>query len=214
MPNLVFVIGVAATGKSYFIKQRYEEKNVDILDVYDYQQRAYDEAGFGEMIPVEKQFRCLMSANTKLLDDIVERLKKGRDVVVEQTFFKAKRRIAYIDEIRKIPNVRIEMYVMCPGEEQWKKNLKKRDLGRNFEYYKALKKEMEFPNVAEGIDEIYEVVDSEIRLRVELPRYEILEPAREELAKEGEKIRLEDEERLKRENLLAGMKEYVVSENE
>ena len=67
---------------------------------------------------------------------------------------------------------------------------------------------------AEGRDEIYEDVNSEIRLRVELPRYEILEPAREELAKEGEKIRLEDEERLKRENLLAGMKEYVVSENE
>lgn len=45
MQKLIFVIGSTATGKTYFIDQNYRGEDVDILDVYDYQQRAYDGAG-------------------------------------------------------------------------------------------------------------------------------------------------------------------------
>ena len=53
-----------------------------------------------------------------LLADIMEKVRQGRNVVVEQTFFKEKRRIAYIDEIRKVADVMIEIYVMCPDDER------------------------------------------------------------------------------------------------
>lgn len=207
MPKLTFVIGANATGKTYFIKQNYEGKDVDILNVYDYQQRVYDEEGFGDSIPIDKQFKCLMRANNLLLEDIVAKLSQGRDVVVEQTFYRAKRRIVYIDEIRKIPDVTIEVYMMSPGDEQWKRNLQTRDLNGNFEFHKEQKKSIEFPNVAEGFDAIYEVVDGKIQLRMEPARTEIVEKAREELRIEADRIQKEEDEQRKKQELLDSMKE-------
>lgn len=46
MRRLTFVIGATASGKSYFIEQNFKDKNVDILNVFDYRQRAFDEAGY------------------------------------------------------------------------------------------------------------------------------------------------------------------------
>lgn len=207
MKKLIFVIGATATGKTHFIEQNYGQKDVEILNVYDYQQRVYKEEGIGDAIPFGMQFRCLMRANLMLLDDIVEKLSQGRDVVVEHTLYKAKRRIGYIDEIKKISNVTIEVYVMCPGAELWKSNIEKRNLQDKFQRYKNDEKEIEFPNVAEGIDTIYEVLDGQARLRMDSPKPEILELAREELAKENQDILLEDKTKQKRLNLLASMNE-------
>lgn len=205
MQKLVFVIGATASGKTHFIEQNYKDKDVDILNVYDYQQRAYEEAGFKDMVPFEEGIRCLMRANDLLLNDIKEKLAQGRDVVVEQTLFKAKRRIAYIDEIRKSEDVFIEFYVMCPEDSLWKSNLKKRELNGTFQSYKNQVEEIEFPNPAEGIDKIYEVSNEEIRERMDPPKPEILEPAREELKLEAERIFGEDEAKRKRKELLESM---------
>lgn len=205
MPKLTLVIGANATGKTYFIEQHYADKGMDILDIYDYQQRAYDEAGFKDGIPFGAQFQCLMRANEQLLSDICERLSQGKDVVAEQTFYKAKRRIAYIDEIRKLPDVTIEVYIMQPSDALWKSNVEKRDSGGTFESCKRDAEGIEFPNVAEGMDRIYEVVDGEIRQRHDPPTPEILETARKELAEEAERIRAEDEEKAKRKALRESM---------
>lgn len=125
MQKVIFVMGATATGKIYFIDTHYADKDVDILNVYDYQQRAYDEAGFGDGILFDVKFRCLMKANNMLLKDIIEKLMQGRNVVVEQTFYKAKRRIMYIDDIKKAAEVMIETYVTCPTDALWESNLKK-----------------------------------------------------------------------------------------
>ncbi len=206
MQKVIFVMGATATGKTYFIETHYANKDVDILNVYDYQQRAYKEAGFGEAIPFGAEFRCLMNANNMLLADIIEKLKQGRNVVVEQTFFKAKRRIAYIDEIRKAADVIIEIYVICPPDALWESNLKKREMGGRFECYKEQAANViEFPNPAEGIDRIYKVVDGEIQLRMDTPHPEILDKVREELAEETERIHREDDAKRKKEKLLKSM---------
>lgn len=206
MQKVIFVMGATAAGKTHFINTHYSDLDVDILNVYDYQLRAYDDEGFGEAIPVHAQFRCLMNANNMLLADIVEKVRQGRNVVVEQTFFKAKRRIAYIDEIRKAADVIIEIYVMCPGDDLWESNLKKREMDGMIQRYKEQAAyDIEFPNPAEGIDRIYKVTDSEICLQMEPPRPEILDKARKELAGEAERIRCEDDERRKRKELLESM---------
>lgn len=44
--TVTFVIGANATGKSTFIKNHFSDNKAVILDVYDYQQKAYKEAGF------------------------------------------------------------------------------------------------------------------------------------------------------------------------
>lgn len=83
MATLTFVIGATATGKTFFIQQNFNQRDVKILNVYDYQQKVYDEEGIVDLIPFGMQFRCLMRANTLLLKDIVEELTKGRDVVMK-----------------------------------------------------------------------------------------------------------------------------------
>ncbi len=206
MQNLIFVIGATATGKTYFINEYYKDKDFDILNVYDYQQRAYDEAGYGESIPFGAKFRCLYKANEDLLCDIIERLKAGRDVVVEQTLYRMKRRLAYIDAIREAVDVRICFYVMYPSDDRWKENIKERNLKGTFESYKKMTEQIEFPNQAEGMDEIYEVVAGEIESRIDPPISDArLEAAREELRQEAERIIDEDEEIRKRKELLESM---------
>ena len=208
MQKLIFVIGATATGKSHFIKTQFSEKNIAIIDIYDYQQMAYDEAGFKDVIPFQAQFRCLKKANEMHLHAIVEELGKGVDVVAEQTLFKAKRRIAYIDEIRQMfGNIKIIVYVMHPSDSRWAENIKLRKLSGNLDSFKEqAERNIEFPNQVEGFDEIYEVIDDKIILRMDEPRDGIVEQARRELTEEGERIKKEDEEIQKRQELLESMK--------
>lgn len=207
MQKLTFVIGATAAGKSYFIEKNYGGRNVDVLDVYDYQQQAYDEAGYSEKsVPFGAMQRCLLQANEQLLEDIIAKLRSGHDVVVEHTLFKAKRRIAYIEEIRKSADVFIEFFVISPSDDQWEQNLRERGLNDGLQSYKSYANDIEFPNPAEGIDKIYEVVDDKITLRMDTPKPELIETAHRELAEEAERIHREDEAKRKRQELLESMK--------
>lgn len=206
MQKVIFVIGANATGKTEFINRKFASQEVEVLNIYDYQQRAYDEAGYGEVIPFGAEYRCLKRANEMHLRDILNALRQGRNVVAEQTFFKAKRRIAYIDEIRKMMDVEIVVYVMCPSDEQWEENIKKRNLRGSLQSYKEqAEREFEFPNPIERIDAIYKVVDGVIFLRMDSQKPEVLVQARKELAEEKEKDQKEDEKKRKREELLKCM---------
>lgn len=205
MQKVTFVIGANAAGKTYFIEHHLASEKAVVLNIYDYQQKVYDEHGNKELITFEEQFRCLKKANEKHLHDIINELKQGNDVIAEQTFFKAKRRIAYIDEIRKKMDVKIEVYVMHPSNERWIENSKKREDIENIETYENQKKQMEFPNPAEGFDAIFEVVDDEIILRMDDIRPEIVKQARQELTEEDTWIRREDEREHKHRQLIESM---------
>lgn len=191
--TLTFVIGVTASGKTTFIQNHFSDNdNQVVLDVYDYQQDAYKTAGFSNQIIFGHEFKCLYKANEDLLVDIIDTLKNGKNVVVEHTLFKAKRRIAYIDAIRnELKNIAINVYVMCPSDAVWKTYISKRQL--DYSQLKNTENEIEFPNKCEGFDCIYEVVDGLVRLRIDEPKYETIETARKELLVEAEKLRKEDE---------------------
>lgn len=79
MQKVIFVMGVTATGKTYFIDTHYSDINVEILNIYDYQQRAYDEAGFRDSIPIPfgTEFRCLMKANNMLFSGYYRKSEAG-----------------------------------------------------------------------------------------------------------------------------------------
>lgn len=210
MVKLIIVMGANFTGKTYFINKHFRDyTEVDILNVYDYQQQAYKEAGFKDSIPFSAQFDCLMRANNMLLADTICKLKEGRNVVVEQTFFKAKRRISFIDGVREAlgdAEVKIEIYVMCPDDARWEENLRLREIDCSVESCrKQAEEEIEFPNPAEGFDEIYEVTGERIRLRMDTPQPEIVDRAREELAQEAERIQAENEKQRKYDELVESM---------
>lgn len=204
--TVTFVIGANATGKTTFIESNFSNSNAVILNVYDYQQKAYKDAGFGGRVPFSKEFECLYKANENLLVDIIDNLKQGNDVVVEQTLFKAKRRIAYIDRIRgDIENVNIVFFVMCPSDMVWERYITKRKLYGSFQSHKSVAKQIEFPNPSERIDKIYEVVDNEIKLRMDAPNPEIVDVARNELKEESKRILQEQKEKEKKIALLESM---------
>lgn len=205
--TVTFVIGATASGKTTFIKKNfYNNEDTVFLNVYDYQQAAYKEAGFGETIPFKEEFKCLYKANENLLSDIITVLKQGKNVIVEQTLFKSKRRIRYIDTIRNaLKDVFIEVYVMCPSDSVWETYISERKLAHSFRQLKANAEEIEFPNPSEGFDKIYEVIDNDIRLRMDTPKPEIVDAAHEELNKEAQRMKQEEEETKQRSALLESM---------
>lgn len=196
MPEVTFVIGPVATGKSHFIGQLLQREQMEWLDVYKYQQRVYQEEGYPNFVPFWEERRCLAKANALLLEDILENLDAGYDVIVEQTFYKAKRRIAYIDAIREqFPGTFITVYVMCPSDECWRENIRKRGLENRTQSIMDLREEVEFPNVSEGFDAIYQVTDGVAESRLDPPEPELPAQARAELEEEAEWLRREVEER-------------------
>lgn len=205
--TVTFVIGATASGKTTFIQKHFSDStNTVILNVYDYQQAAYKEAGFEDYIPFGQEFRCLYRANENLLADIIRALQNGKSVVIEQTFYKAKRRIAYIDTIRNaVENVTINVYVMSPSDFVWERYVSERKLSASFGRLKKAAEEIEFPNPSEGFDQIYEVTDNEIRLRMDAVKTEIVEIAHKELGEEAKQMKLEEEKRKQRLDLLKSM---------
>ena len=204
--TITFVIGAPATGKTTFINNHFSDSgNTVILNVYDYQQAAYKEAGFGKYIPFGQEFKCLYKANENLLIDIIDTLQNGKNVVVEQTLFKAKHRISYIDAIRKAVDAEIEFFVMCPSDAKWEGFIAERKLQGNFQYHKSMAEEIEFPNPAEGIDRIFQVVDGDIQMRMDTPTPEILPLARQELADEADRMYQEEERKARHRELLDSM---------
>ena len=199
MQKLSFVIGATATGKTFFIDHHFADNKPVVLNIYDYQQKAYDEAGFKDAIPFGAQFRCLRNANDMHLNAIIEALKQGNNVVAEQTFYHCRNSV--------LNSVEIEVYVMHPSDERWAENIKLRELrGSLAQFKEQAERDMEFPNPAEGFEKIYEVVDNEILLRMDESLPEIIEKARRELAEEEERICKEDEVANKHNELLESMK--------
>ena len=84
---------------------------------------------------------------------------------------------------------------MQPTDELWAENIRRRKLQGGLQFFKEqAEKQIEFPNSAEGFDEIYEVVDGEIKPRMDEPKPQIvLEQARAELADEEARLTKEDE---------------------
>ncbi len=127
-------------------------------------------------------------------------MEAGCDVIVEQTLYKAKRRVPYIDAIReRFPDAFIAVYVMCPSDERWQEKLKKRGLEGHLRRLSEERDDMEFPNVSEGFDAIYQVTGDVTKPRLDPPKPELPAQARAELAEEAERLRREDEERRRRE---------------
>ena len=205
--TITFVIGAPATGKTTFINNHFSDSgNTVILNIYDYQQAAYKEAGFGKQVSLGHEFKCLYKANENLLVDIIKALQEGKNVVVEQTLYKAKRRIAYIDAIRNaVKNITITVYVMCPSDAVWETYIIERNLIDSIQRLRANAKEIEFPNPSEGFDEIYEVINNKIKLRMDDPKPEIVDSARKELSEESQQMKQEEEKAKERLDLLESM---------
>ncbi len=188
---VIFVIGANCTGKSRFIEQNFTGRGYTVLNVYDYQQRTKKDEHFRS----RSSFEQLFQANEMLKADIVELVRRNQDVVVEQTFFRALRRIDFIEAIRETAgDIPVEVYVMTPSDEQLWQNCVKREKKLGWDSkreYDRIKRELaeifEFPNPAEGFSRIYAVSGDDVAERRVAPNWTIVEKAKAELLEESEK---------------------------
>lgn len=194
--TVTFVIGASSAGKSFFIGKNFQDRGYAILDVFDYQQRAWK-------LPTPERLSAWGSAyqaNKWLEEDIVGLVRQGNNVVVEQTFLRALRRIDCIDAIHKISRyIQCDVYVIMPSEEQLWKNCVKRcgdkegAAEREFESYKRQVAEtFEFPDPAEGFSRIFVVSDEGIiRQEDSTGNWTIREKARAELQEDAARFAME-----------------------
>lgn len=207
MPKLIVVAGATATGKSHFIERQFSDGTYEILDALDYQRRIFKENSYKGAVPLRLHRRLLLMADQQLLGDVIAKLCQGKNVVVEHTLLKAKRRLTYMDIQKEqgLDQVTAEVYVLTPTQTEWARRIEQRGLSARAQSIMSQAQDLEFPNEVEGWDRIFQVTDNEVRLRMDPPTPEILEPAREELRQETEALRKEDEEVTRRRALLESM---------
>lgn len=71
MLKVIFVIGANATGKTHFIREHFSDNDVEYLNVYDCQERAYKDAGISGRFLNSENHECLYNANCMLLNDTI-----------------------------------------------------------------------------------------------------------------------------------------------
>lgn len=182
--TLNIVMGVSGSGRTHFIKEHYP--NWQHFSVGDYQKKLLAEMGSPKRIEFHAHMNVLIKANEQILDDVVDALKAGKDVALEHTLFKRKRRITYIEAFKDVADVLINIYVVMPTEEQFRKNLVSSEEHDETDF-NSLWREMdtiEFPNIAEGYNKIFLVRDNEIREMHTEADMSLIEQAKQELADE------------------------------
>lgn len=205
-----FVIGVNASGKSYFIKHYFQDDDWERLDVFTYQQRVAKESESKWLSAREE----LLRANDLLRDDIVALVRERKNVVVEHTLYRALRRLGYIDAIREEdPDIPIVVYAMTPSDQRLYCNCEERAKetgGSAKSHYECAKSDLEkvweFPNPAEGFTKIYTVTDDSVMECADRPNFTLVSQAREELRQEAERQAEKQAKREKHEKLVEATK--------
>lgn len=192
------VIGVPASGKTHWINNCSESADIEKLDIYAYQQLVRKEFTDEEYTSSHDTYRILYEANERIIKDIVDFVQDGKDVVVEHTLYKMKRRLQIIDAIRKVSDTPIEIYLMQPSDDQLQKNCELKDREDEYLFFRAKgqMEDIEIPSVGEGFAKTFYVRDG----RVEEYKSEVLEEqladARKEIEDEQEAIRVEREQEM------------------
>ena len=182
---LNIVIGVSGSGRTHFIEHNFSSWKH--FSVGDYQRKLPEEAGNPEFMDFFAQKLLIIKANEQIQADVIDALKQGDDVVLEHTWYKAKRRIAYMEEFRKLTDDPINIYVVMPSEEQFRNNLicsskhDETDFNRLWKEMAAI----EMPNIAEGYNKIFIVRDEIVEELIAEIDSGLIDRVKKELAEEA-----------------------------
>ena len=175
------VMGTPGSGKTHFIKTHFH--NYIHLSVGEYQNKLKESLGNPTSLESGQYKELLKKANEQIKEDMLRLIAEGKDVVMEHTLYKAKRRIVYIEAFKAITDEPIDIYVMQPSDKRLMENIKLKDgMGENdFRRIKNEAESIEFTNTAEGFSKIYSVIDGEIKERIDAYDEKLVAKAKEEL---------------------------------
>lgn len=181
---LNIVMGVSGSGRTHFIEHHFSSWKH--FSVGDYQRKLREETDESKLMDFFAYKLLLIKANEQIQEDVIAALKRGENVALEHTYYKAKRRIAYMEEFRKVTDDPINIYVVMPSESQFKNNLisspkhDETDFDRLWKEMDAI----EMPNIAEGYDKIFIVRDEKVEELITEIDPDLIDRVKKELAEE------------------------------
>lgn len=134
------VMGPACAGKSTFIKETFPQATV--IDLFNFQK---------DFMSINE----IMQSYIDCKDALISTIKEGKDVVLEHTLLKAKRRPMYIDAIREITDEPINIYVVMPDSDTYLEFSQKRKCEMTKEMIDIMYDTLEIPTLDEGFSNIY-----------------------------------------------------------
>jgi predicted kinase len=149
--NIYFVIGLPASGKSTYIKNKF--KNAKCFDLYDYQ----------------KDLTIITPNNVKesymnCLKDIINEIKycqdnnKDEDIILEHTMLRKIRRDVYLQAIKEVTNAPISIIVLKPTFDTLKQRMIERNIYINDNQIEEDMKVLEIPTKEEGYEKVTIVI--------------------------------------------------------
>ena len=137
--KIIFVMGIAGSGKSTYIKDNF--KDFTVVDLFDFQKHCYT---------FEDCWKSYMDAK----DALINAIKENKDVVLEHTLLRAERRKIYIDAVREITDNPIEIILINPEFDILVKRNKERNIYVSDDYLKQNLDVLEIPTESEGFDKV------------------------------------------------------------
>ncbi len=205
----VFFMGIPAGGRTYWSEKLFPDYTH--LTMHSYQQQAgreYTEIyGSGKGFPYPVYMEMLRKANERLLAGSLAVIGKGEPLAIEGTFYKAKRRVAFVDAIRALTQEPIDVYLVSPGLERLTENMKARGMTDKPELRWRQREEIEFPNRDEGFARIFEIRDGQIVESNAQAQPGLADRARAELAEEERERQATKEKQAREAELYRKLKE-------
>jgi predicted kinase len=161
IPTFTMLVGLPGSGKSNFAEQL---KNRNIIHSSDKLRKEL----YGDENVQKYNSELFVELHRRIKED----LKKGKNVIYDATNLKKKRRIALLEELKKIPCKKVCVCIMTPYEDCLKYN-SKRERKAPEDVIKNMYMSWNPPAKEEGFDKIYYKYNFIDDYRTVLERYTI-----------------------------------------
>lgn len=132
-------MGPSCAGKSTYIKEHFP--NIEVVDILDFQANL--------RVATEE---TVLKTYEEHLNKVKELLSQGKDVVIEHTLLKAKRRLWYIQQIREVYSGDIDIICIKPSEDLLAFRSQLRHIAQWYTLF--MLDELELPTFEEGYKNI------------------------------------------------------------
>ena len=139
--SVIIVMGPPASGKSTFVKENFKDK--EVIDLFDFQEH---------ILPT---YESVWQSYVDCAEYLKEKIKEGKDIVLEHTLLKRKRREWYISQIREVTDDDIIICCILPTINEYYQRCKKRNQPITKSTAKSMLDELEVPTKDEGYKSVY-----------------------------------------------------------